>query len=37
MAGGTEAQLQRTLGIKKALMIGVGTTIEAGILVLPGW
>ncbi|WP_311172986.1 APC family permease [Halobellus ordinarius] len=36
MAGQTETQLERTLGLKEALMIGVGTMIGAGIFVLPG-
>ncbi|GGJ07651.1 amino acid transporter [Halobellus salinus] len=36
MASGTETQLERTLGFKEALMIGVGTMIGAGIFVLPG-
>ena len=36
MAGETETQLERTLGLKEALMIGVGTMIGAGIFVLPG-
>ena len=34
--GGTETQLERTLGLTEALMIGVGTMIGAGIFVLPG-
>jgi amino acid transporter len=34
--GGTETQLERTLGLKEALMIGVGTMVGAGIFVLPG-
>ncbi|RLM57004.1 amino acid permease [Halobellus sp. Atlit-31R] len=36
MAGETETQLERTLGLKEALMIGVGTMVGAGIFVLPG-
>ena len=36
MASGTETQLERTLGFKEALMIGVGTMVGAGIFVLPG-
>jgi amino acid transporter len=36
MAGETETQLERTLGFKEALMIGVGTMVGAGIFVLPG-
>ena len=32
----TETQLERTLGLSAALMIGVGTMIGAGIFVLPG-
>ncbi len=36
MAGRTETQLERTLGFKEALMIGVGTMVGAGIFVLPG-
>ena len=32
----TETQLERTLGLTAALMIGVGTMIGAGIFVLPG-
>ncbi|MFB6297442.1 MAG: APC family permease [Salinirussus sp.] len=32
----TETQLERTLGLKEALMIGVGTMVGAGIFVLPG-
>lgn len=31
-----EAQLERTLGLTEALMIGVGTMVGAGIFVLPG-
>jgi len=33
---GTRTQLERTLGLKEALTIGVGTMIGAGIFVLPG-
>jgi amino acid transporter len=33
---GTEGELERTLGLTEALMIGVGTMIGAGIFVLPG-
>jgi amino acid transporter len=36
MAGETETQLERTLRLKEALMIGVGTMVGAGIFVLPG-
>lgn len=36
MAGGTETQLERTLGFREALTIGVGTMVGAGIFVLPG-
>jgi len=36
MAGGTETQLERTLGFTEALTIGVGTMVGAGIFVLPG-
>jgi amino acid transporter len=36
MAGETQTQLERTLGLKEALMIGVGTMVGAGIFVLPG-
>jgi amino acid transporter len=36
MTGETETQLERTLGLKEALMVGVGTMIGAGIFVLPG-
>jgi L-asparagine transporter-like permease len=36
MAGGTETQLERTLGFWEALTIGVGTMVGAGIFVLPG-
>ncbi|MBS3761299.1 APC family permease [Halodesulfurarchaeum sp.] len=36
MEGETEIQLERTLGLKEALMIGVGTMVGAGIFVLPG-
>ncbi|MFB6243844.1 MAG: APC family permease [Halobaculum sp.] len=36
MAGETETQLERTLGLREALMIGVGTMVGAGIFVLPG-
>ncbi|MFB6228868.1 MAG: amino acid permease, partial [Halobacteriales archaeon] len=36
MAGETETQLERTLGLKEALMIGIGTMVGAGIFVLPG-
>jgi amino acid transporter len=36
MSGVTETQLERTLGLKEALMIGVGTMVGAGIFVLPG-
>ena len=32
----TETQLERTLGLSAALMIGIGTMIGAGIFVLPG-
>jgi amino acid transporter len=32
----TSTQLERTLGLKEALMIGVGTMVGAGIFVLPG-
>ena len=32
----TETQLERTLGLTSALMIGIGTMIGAGIFVLPG-
>lgn len=32
----TETQLERTLGLTAALMIGIGTMIGAGIFVLPG-
>lgn len=32
----TESELERTLGLKEALMIGVGTMVGAGIFVLPG-
>jgi amino acid transporter len=36
MSSETETQLERTLGLKEALMIGVGTMVGAGIFVLPG-
>ena len=36
MASGTETQLERTLGFREALTIGVGTMVGAGIFVLPG-
>lgn len=36
METGTNTQLERTLGLKEGLMIGVGTMIGAGIFVLPG-
>lgn len=36
MAGETETQLERTLGLTEALMIGIGTMVGAGIFVLPG-
>ncbi|MFD1685411.1 APC family permease [Halobellus litoreus] len=36
MASETETQLERTLGLTEALMIGVGTMVGAGIFVLPG-
>jgi len=36
MSGETTTQLERTLGLKEALMIGVGTMVGAGIFVLPG-
>jgi amino acid transporter len=36
MSTETETQLERTLGLKEALMIGVGTMVGAGIFVLPG-
>jgi amino acid transporter len=36
MATETSTQLERTLGLKEALMIGVGTMVGAGIFVLPG-
>jgi amino acid transporter len=36
MSTDTETQLERTLGLKEALMIGVGTMVGAGIFVLPG-
>lgn len=32
----TETQLERTLGLSAAMMIGIGTMIGAGIFVLPG-
>ena len=32
----TQAELERTLGLTEALMIGIGTMIGAGIFVLPG-
>ncbi|MFD1597907.1 APC family permease [Halobellus rarus] len=36
MASETETQLERTLGLTEASMIGVGTMVGAGIFVLPG-
>ncbi|WP_372911517.1 APC family permease [Salinigranum sp.] len=36
MSSETSTQLERTLGLKEALMIGVGTMVGAGIFVLPG-
>ena len=36
MASRTETQLERTLGFREALTIGVGTMVGAGIFVLPG-
>jgi len=34
--GAPQAELERTLGLTEALMIGIGTMIGAGIFVLPG-
>ena len=36
MGSETETQLERTLGLTEALMIGIGTMVGAGIFVLPG-